>query len=153
VGGWTDGAYKHHRFVEILPVERQIDRMVVKLAYWIEAGYLLGREIDILGLVNFFSNLRVGEVKMSDSLFLSAWNDKDARKRKEARLGRGLITGSNEQPVYRPCKSARKCRRFEKRKPAPAKGTGDYCSPACAASNKARQKRSLAALPSAGIIQ
>jgi hypothetical protein len=81
--GWMDGAYKHHKFVEILPVERQIDRMVVKFTYWIEAGYLLGREIDTVGLVNFFSSLTVGEVKMSDSQFSGAWNDKYARKQRK----------------------------------------------------------------------
>jgi hypothetical protein len=59
---------------------------------------------------------------------------------------------SDEEPVYRPCKSGKKCLRFERRKPAPAKGGGEYCMPACAASDKARQKRALTALPSDSTI-
>lgn len=131
---------------------QQIERRVHKLTWWIEAGYLLGREIDTVDLINLFSSLKPEEETVSDSNFFSDWRDRDAKKRKESRLSRGLISASDEEPVYRPCKSGKKCIRFEKRKPAPAKGNGDYCSPACAASDKARQKRGLAALPSDSTI-
>jgi hypothetical protein len=131
---------------------QQIERRVHKLTWWIEAGYLLGREIDTVGLINLFSGLAPEEEKLSDSNFFSDWKDRDARKRKESRMSRGLVSASDEEHVYRPCKSGKKCIRFEKRKPAPAKGNGEYCSPACAASDKARQKRGLAALPSDSTI-
>jgi len=126
----------------ILPV--QIEQRVQRLNWWIDTGYLLGREIDAVSLINFFSSLTPGED-------LSGWTDKEAKKRKESRIARGLANAG--EPVYRPCKSGKKCLRFKKRKPAPAKGAGEYCDPACAASNKARQKRSLAALPSSSIVQ
>ena len=121
----------------------QIEQRVQRLHWWIDAGYLLGREIDSVTLINFFSWLTPGED-------LSGCTDKEAKKRKESRLARGL---ASTEPTYRPCKSGKKCLRFEKRKPAPAKGAGEYCGPACAASNKARQRRSLAALPSGSIVQ
>jgi hypothetical protein len=121
----------------------QIERRVRRLTWWIDAGYLLGRELDSVTLINFFSCLIPGD---------GDWKDGDAKKRKELRFARGLVS-IDAEPAYRPCKSARKCLRFEKRKPAPAKGTGEYCSPACAASNKARQKRHQAALPSVSTIQ
>jgi hypothetical protein len=119
----------------------QIECRVRRLTWWIDAGYLLGREIDSVGLINFFSCLTDGD-----------WKDADARKRRESRLSRGLVSTSDAEPSYRPCKSGKKCLRFEKRKPAPAKGTGEYCSSACAASNKARQKRVLTALASDQIV-
>jgi hypothetical protein len=122
----------------------QIEQRVQRLNWWIDAGYLLGREIDTVTLINFFSSLTPGED-------LSGWTEKEAKKRRESRRARGVA--NDGEPVYRPCKSGKKCLRFEKRKPAPAKGSGEYCGPACAASNKARQKRSLAALPSGSMVQ
>jgi hypothetical protein len=130
---------------------KQIERRALKLAWWIAAGFLLGREIESVSLVNFFSELVGDELTMSDSRFASVWNVAAAPKLRASRLGRGLI-GSDE-PVYRPCKADKKCLRYEKRKPAPAKGSGEYCSPACAASDRSRAKRALAALPSAPTIQ
>ena len=127
-----------------------VERRVHILTWWIEAGYLLGREIDTVALINLFADPTPEEDKLYN--FLSDWKDRDARKRKESRLSRGLISASDEEPVCRPCKSGKKCLRFEKRKPAPAKGSGEYCSPACAASDKARQKRDLVALPSDSTI-
>jgi hypothetical protein len=54
--------------------------------------------------------------------------------------------GGSEKPV-RLCKAGQKCLRYAKRKPAPAKGSGDYCSTACSASGRARAKRASAAIP------
>jgi hypothetical protein len=53
------------------------------------------------------------------------------------------------QPVYQACKSGKKCLRYENRKPAAAKGQGEFCSTACGASDRARVKRALAAIPTA----
>lgn len=60
--------------------------------------------------------------------------------------------GAPEKPAkpVRLCKSGKKCLKFEKRRPAPAKGSGEYCSTCskmCAASARARAKRASAALP------
>ncbi|MGB8783526.1 MAG: hypothetical protein WCD02_10445 [Terriglobales bacterium] len=128
----------------------QLSRRAHKLAWFIEAGYELGREIDSVSLLMFLSALTPDETAMTDGRFAAEWDSKSALKVKASRLGRGLI--ESDTPVYRPCKSANKCLRFEKRKPALAKGSGEYCSTACAASAKARQKRGLAALPSDSTI-
>jgi hypothetical protein len=129
----------------------QIERRTAKLGWWIAAGYRLGEEIDGSGMVNFFSDLTPDERTMSDARFTNLWNIAAAEKLKASRLGRGLI--ESDEVVYRPCASGKKCMRFEKRKPAPASGNGAYCSPACAASDRARAKRSLSALPSSPTIQ
>lgn len=122
-----------------------LDRMVAKLHWWITAGYLLGREIDSVAAIHLLSDLTPEERSMSDSKFSSLWNIRDAEKRKEYRLSHGIIdTG---EITVRPCKSGKQCLRFEKRKPAPAKGRGEFCSSACAASDRARQKRALAGSP------
>jgi hypothetical protein len=129
-----------------------LDRMAAKLGYQIAAGFELGREIDSVGTINFLAGLTPDEAKVSADRFAREWDGKTAAKLKQSRLTRGLISASDDEPVYRPCKSGKKCIRFEKRKPAPAKGNGDYCNSACAASDKARQKRGLAALPSDSTI-
>jgi hypothetical protein len=129
----------------------QIERRAVKLGWWIAAGFRLGYEVDSVTMVNFFSELVDEERTISDGKLTSLWDIASAEKLRASRLGRGLI-GSDEV-VYRPCASGKKCMRFEKRKPAPASGKGAYCSPACAASDRARTKRSLSALPSAPTIQ
>lgn len=125
----------------VRPTAAILNRMVHKLEWWITAGYLLGREIDSVMLINLLSNLSPDEIKMTDAKFASVWNFKDAEKRTQSRHSRGIVTP--EQPAFRPCKSGKKCMRFEKRKPAPASGRGEYCSTACAASARARQKRAL----------
>jgi hypothetical protein len=128
------------------PTPATLDRMAHKLEWWITAGYFLGREIDSAMLINLVSNLSPDEIKMTDTKFASMWNFKDAAKRTQSRLSRGIV--APEEPAFRPCKSGKKCMRFEKRKPAPASGRGEYCSTACAASARARQKRALAGMPS-----
>jgi hypothetical protein len=128
-----------------------IERRVHKLNWFILAGYELGREIDSVCMINFFSELTQDETYMSDSAFASQWTAKDATRTKQYRLDHGIIKQDSE-PIYKPCKSGKKCMRFEKRKPAPAVGKGAYCGTACAASDRARQKRALAAMPS-GTIQ
>jgi hypothetical protein len=129
----------------------QIERRAAKFGWWIAAGFRLGYEIDSVIMVNFFSDLTPDERTMSDARFTSLWNVAAAEKLKASRLGRGLI-GSDE-PVYRPCKADKKCLRYEKRKPASAKGSGEYCSPACAASDRARTKRAISVLPLTPTIQ
>ena len=129
-----------------------IDRRVHKLNWWIAAGFQLGREIDSVTMINFFSELTPDEMLMSDSNFAAQWTAKDAAWRKQYRLAHGIIKADTTEPVYKPCKSGKKCMRFEKRKPAPAAGKGAYCSTACAASDKARQKRALAGIAT-GTIQ
>lgn len=124
----------------------QHSRRAAKLAWFIAAGYELGREIDNVSVLLFLSALTPDEIKMTDSRFANEWDSRSAARVKASRLSRGLI--ASDTLVYRPCKSAKKCMRFAKRKPAPAKGQGEFCSPACAASDRARQKRALTAMPS-----
>ncbi len=133
----------------VRPTADAIDRMTMKLNWWITAGYLLGREIDSVLLINFLSNLTPDEVKMSDTKFASTWNRNDAEKRRASRINRGVVT--TEEPAFRPCKSGKACMKYEKRKPAPAQGKGEYCGTACAASDRARQRRALAGMPSGAI--
>jgi hypothetical protein len=128
-----------------------IERRVHKLNWWITAGFLLGREIDSVCMINFFSELVSDEEDMSDSEFRATWNLKDAERRKQYRLDHGIIKADETEPVYRPCKSGKKCMRFEKRKPAPAAGRGEYCGSACAASDRARQKRAFAGIATGSI--
>jgi hypothetical protein len=132
-----------------LPAET-LDRMATKLGYWLAAGFELGREIDSVAVINFLAGLTPDEVRMSPERFAREWDSKYAAKVKQSRLNRGVIASG--EPAVRPCKAGKQCLRFEKRKPAPAKGSGEYCSPACAASDKARQKRDLVALPSDSTI-
>ena len=47
-----------------------------------------------------------------------------------------------EKPV-RMCKAGKKCIKFGGRKPAPAKGSGDYSRTACGAADRVRDKRAL----------
>ena len=102
------------------PTPATLDRMAHKLEWWITAGYFLGREIDSIMLINLMSNLSPDEIKMTDAKFASMWNFKDAAKRTQSRLSRGIV--APDEPAFRPCKSGKKCMRFEKRKPAPASG-------------------------------
>jgi len=153
------GEYIKHGFLDDkgnfqpLKVEvSDLERRVNKLMWWIMAGFELGREIDSVHLINFFSELTQDEMYMTDSQFNDQWRVKNAERVKASRISRGIIKPVESEPVYRPCKSGKKCMRFEKRKPAPAAGKGEYCSPACSASARARQKRALAAAPS-GMIQ
>jgi hypothetical protein len=122
-----------------------LERRTQKLSWWVAAGFRLGEEIDSVSVINFLSDLTPDERAMTDSRFNSVWTVTSAGRRKESRLARGLMT--TDEPVYRPCKSAKKCLRFEKRRPAPAQGKGAYCSTMCGASDRARTKRALATLP------
>jgi hypothetical protein len=149
--GWLDGAYRYHKVTDVLSSEQQLSRMVHKLNWFISAGYKLGREIDSISLINYFSALTESEAYMSDSAFAAQWTAKDAAAKRQYRLDHGIIEADTTEPVYRPCKSGKKCLRFEKRKPAPAAGKGEYCSTACAASDRARQKRALAAMAASPI--
>jgi hypothetical protein len=114
-----------------------IDRRAARLQWWIVAGYALGKEIDTVGAINFFS-----EPTETDGLLTLAL----AKRIKAAKMSQEVGI------VERPCKSGKKCMRYEKRSPAPAKGSGDYCSTACAASDRAREKRQSTALPSKTVL-
>ncbi len=129
----------------VSPVATQTVRRAQKLAWWITAGFRLGFEIDSVTMVNFFSELVDEERTVSDALFASLWNSAAAAKLRASRQSAGVIESS--EPKYRACQSGKKCLRFEKRKPAPAKGSSDYCSPACRASDRARAKRGIATTP------
>jgi hypothetical protein len=73
-------------------------RRVQKLMWWIDAGFLLGREIDSLGGVNFMSILVGDERKMSDVEFTAAWSAESAKKLKDSRIRRGMIP-ADEKPT------------------------------------------------------
>jgi hypothetical protein len=122
----------------------QLNRRVTKLNFWITAGYTLGEEIDSVTLLDFFSGLTADEQGMSETQFNSVWNSKAAEKLRASRRERGLI---KSEPIIRLCKAGKDCIRYEKRKAAPAKGSGDYCSTACSASVRARAKRTVAGTP------
>lgn len=117
----------------------QLAKRGEKLAWWVAAGYRIGFEIDSVTVINFFSELLDEEVRTSDARFISLWSASSAAKLRATRQNAGLI--KTDGPIYRPCKSAKKCLRYERRKAASAAGNGDYCSTACAASDKARLKR------------
>ena len=128
----------------------QVERRARKLLWWISAGFLLGREIDTICLINFFSELTADEAVMSEGKFSGVWNAGHAAKVKASRVNRGVI--ASEGPVYRPCRSGKKCLKFEKRRPAPANGSGAYCTVNCAAGDRARVKRALSASGSSSFL-
>ncbi len=96
-----------------------LHEMSASLQSWIEAEYRLGHEIDSVTLINFFA-------------------ESDLPKHSKRR---------EPQAVVRLCKAGSKCLRAVRRKAAPVPGSGQFCSPACAASERARQKRALEACP------
>ena len=117
-------------------------RRAHKLRWWITAGFLLGREINTVGAVNFFSELVGDELTMSETSFLKLWDMPSAAKLKQSRINRGLMPADETRETEpKPCKSGKKCLQFSNRKPADAKGNSQYCSKNCAASDRARKKR------------
>jgi hypothetical protein len=132
------------------PPEKNLDRRAHKLLWWITAGFRLGEEINAPGQIRFMSDLTADEERMTDTQFQKEWDMKVAEKRKAYRVEHGLIVAPTaaEKPE-RLCKSGKKCMKYFARKAAPAKGNGEYCSSACAASDRARAKRSLLAGPAA----
>jgi hypothetical protein len=126
------------------------DRMSLKLAWWIAAGYKLGREIDSVAMLNFFSELTLDEVSMSDKQFAAVWDAASAKKRLQSRLSREIIKAADPEPEkptkpakVRLCKSGAKCVWVKYRKPAAAVGRSFYCTPACQKCDLARQRRSV----------
>jgi len=123
-------------------------RMSLKLAWWIAAGYKLGREIDSVAMLNFFSELTLDEVAMTDKQFAAVWDAASAKKRLQSRLSREIIKADPEpEKPTRPakvrlCKSGAKCVWLKYRKPAAAVGRSLYCTPACQKCDLARQRRS-----------
>jgi hypothetical protein len=126
------------------PPEKNLDRRAHKLHWWITAGFRLGEEINAPGQIRFMSDLTADEERMTDAQFQKAWDMKAAEKVKQRRTEQGLV--SNTKPE-RLCKSGSKCMKVYRRKAAPAKGNGEYCSTACGASDRARAKRLLLAGP------
>jgi len=61
-------------------------RSVHKLNWWIDAGFLLGREIDTVTLIGFFSRLAPDEIKMSDKVFAATWDTASSKKLRAARI-------------------------------------------------------------------
>jgi hypothetical protein len=119
------------------PPEKNLDRRAHKLLWWITAGFRLGEEINAPGQIRY-------EERMTDAQFQKAWDMKAAEKVKQRRTEQGLV--SNTKPE-RLCKSGSKCMKVYRRKAAPAKGDGEYCSTACGTSDRARAKRLLLAGP------
>jgi hypothetical protein len=68
-----------------------LDRRVHKLSWWIDAGYALGREIDSVYLIGFFSRIVPEELKMSDKTFAGAWDAESAKRLRAARIRREVI--------------------------------------------------------------
>lgn len=130
------------------PPEKNLNRRAHKLQWWIVAGFRLGEEINAPGQIRFLSNLTADEERMTDAQFQKAWDTKSAQKRNQWRIDQGLV--SDIKPVHL-CKSGPKCMKAYRRKAAPAKGNGEYCSTACAASDRARAKR--AALGALAVVQ
>jgi hypothetical protein len=129
-----------------------IDRRVAKLGWWIAAGYKLGREIDTVTLIHFFSDLVPQEIAMTDAQFASCWNAASAQKRLKSRIARGLIEANAQserpEPVKRLCKAGKKCLWIKHRKPASAVGRSAYCTPICGQADRNRRKRASTTLPS-----
>jgi hypothetical protein len=66
-------------------------RRALKLGWWIDAGYTLGREIDSAPMVGFFSVLSGDEPAMTDSAFAHLWSPAAAARLKASRIRRGVI--------------------------------------------------------------
>jgi len=97
-----------------------------------------GRRVYCIHDLSFFGELSSGEDQMPMNRFLAKYplpEDETV-----------MPKGEPPKPV-RLCKAGKGCLRYEHRKPAPAKGSGEYCSAACAASVRARAKRALAGVP------
>jgi hypothetical protein len=130
--------------------QSNLSRRTVKLEWHINAGYRLGVEINTPYTVAYFSNLTPDEIRLSDARFASEWNEAAAKKTLEDRTKRGFYVVSGEAKVStKPCASGSKCLKAYKRVPAPAAGTGKYCTKNCAASAVARAKREKQASPEA----
>src|ERR1039458_1838323 len=103
-----------------------IDRMALKTLACLQRGWVISEPHDLV----FFGELTDEEACMTEEQFFRHLESTPKAERKAA-----------QEPTANPCKSGKQCMRFEKRKPAPAQGKGQYCCPACAASDRARSKR------------
>jgi hypothetical protein len=112
-------------------------RRAVKAMFRLNKGLRVYHIHDL----SFFGELLRGEDEMPMHRFLAKYPLPEDE----------MVTpkGEPEKPVkpVRLCKAGKKCMKFEKRRPAPVKGSGEYCSTMCSASARARAKRGLAALP------
>lgn len=106
-----------------------LERMANKIRWCLRQGWSVTSPYD----VTFFGMLTADEAAMTDEQFVTRLE------------GASPLPALHRIAAPKPCKSDKSCLRFEKRKPAPAKGKGEYCSSACAASDRARAKRALAA--------
>ena len=121
---------------------RQVERRVHKLQWWIDAGYLLGREIDSVTQINYLSELTPVEENGSEADFLRAWNPEAARKRRESRLNSGVmqLSVAGKVPYWNPkrcldrgmCKAGNLCLKADNNgRPAPAAEGKQYCGQNC----------------------
>ena len=74
-----------------------LDRRVHKLKWWIDAGFQLGREIDSVHLIGFFSRLVPEELKMSDKTFAATWDAGSSKKLRASRIRRELIPADEKK--------------------------------------------------------
>jgi hypothetical protein len=108
-------------------------KRATKLAWWIAAGYRLGYEINSPTLIRFFSELTPEEEQMPDARFAAEWKLKDAKRRRQSRMNRGLL--QDEKLEGHECALRSKCIRAVKRHGflIPVESKAVYCSPACRA--------------------
>jgi hypothetical protein len=130
---------------------RQVGRRAHKLQWWIDAGFELGREIDSVTQINYFSELTAVEEQGSEADFLRVWNPIAAKNRRESRLNRGLmpLTVAGKAPYWNPkrcldrglCKAGSLCLKAANNdKPAPAATGKQYCTENCQESYPIRLK-------------
>jgi len=80
-------------------------RRVHKLKWWIDAGFQLGREIDTVALIGFFSRLAPDEIKMSDKVFAATWDAESSKKLPASRIRREVIPADPKTKAKLPRRS------------------------------------------------
>lgn len=114
--------------------ERNPRRRAIKAMYRLTEG----RRVYHISDLSLFGELLLGEAEITMHRFLAKYPLPEDE----------TVTPKGEPPKpVRLCKAGKDCIRYEHRKAAPAKGSGQYCSSACAASVRARAKRALATIP------
>jgi len=116
------------------------DRNALKVLWCLRHGWKITEPHDLV----FFGELTDEEAAMTETQF-TAHLEKFVPSNPVS-LSKAKRVEVAIMPAVRLCKSGKLCMRYEKRKAAPAKGNGQYCSPACSASDRARQKRALAGI-------
>ncbi len=119
-------------------IPEDFDRMALKALACLRRGWTISEPHDLI----FFGELTEEEACMTEKEFFKHLEGAS----RAASISRSKPIEHVKTIEIRRCKSGKKCMRFEKRKPAPAEGKGEYCSPACGASDRARAKRALSAM-------